>query len=114
MIGICVFLVLFVILGFFACLFFPAGFKDFFILDIGLMVRWCADPCCFYEIARLICCEEVGVIMSWGVFRILILMVLSVNRIFPLRVLTAGAISLFLNIVDATAPVLYTPLRDKA
>ena len=38
---------------------------------------------------------------------------LSVNRIFPLRVLTAGAISLFLNIMDAiapVAPVLNTPL----
>ena len=29
----------------------------------------------------------------------------SVNRIFPLRVLTAGAISLFLNITGAIAPV---------
>ena len=48
---------------------------------------------------------------------------LSVNRIFPLRVLTAGAISLFLNITGAislflnitgaiapVAPVLNTPL----
>ena len=37
-------------------------------------------------------------IFGWigrGVFMILILRVLSVNRIFPLRVLTAGAISLF-------------------
>ena len=37
----------------------------------------------------------------------------SVNRIFPLRVLTAGAISLFLNITGAIAPVahvLNTPL----
>ena len=50
-----------------------------------------------------------------GVFRILILRVLSVNRIFPLRVLTAGAISLFLNITGAIAPVapmLNTPLCD--
>jgi len=31
--------------------------------------------------------------------------VLSVNRIFPLRVLTAVAISLFLNITGAIAPV---------
>ena len=48
-----------------------------------------------------------------GVFRILILRVLSVNRIFPLRVMTAGAISLFLNITGAiapVAPVLNTPL----
>ena len=48
-----------------------------------------------------------------GVFRILILRVPSVNRIFPLRVLTAGAISLFLNITGAIAPmapVLNTPL----
>ena len=36
-----------------------------------------------------------------SVFRILILWVPSVNRIFPLRVLTAGAISLFLNITRA-------------
>ena len=37
----------------------------------------------------------------------------SVNRIFPLRLLTAGAISLFLNITGAiapVAPVLNTPL----
>ena len=50
-----------------------------------------------------------------GVFRILILRVPSVNRIFPLRVLTAGAISLFLNITGAIAPmapVLNTPLRS--
>ena len=49
-----------------------------------------------------------------GVFRILILRVLSVNRIFPLQVLTAGAISLFLNITGAiapVAPVLNTPLQ---
>ena len=49
-----------------------------------------------------------------GVFRILILRVPSVNRIFPLRVLTAGAISLFLNITGAIAlmaPVLNTPLH---
>ena len=48
-----------------------------------------------------------------GIFRILILRVPSVNRIFPLRVLTAGAISLFLNITGAIAPmapVLNTPL----
>ena len=45
-----------------------------------------------------------------GVFRILILRVLNVNRIFPLLVLTAGAISLFLNIMGAIAPVLNTPL----
>ena len=52
---------------------------------------------------------------SRGVFRILILRVLSVNRIFPLRVLTAGAISLFLNITGAiapVAPVLNTPLAS--
>ena len=52
--------------------------------------------------------------MYRGVFRILILRVLSVNRIFPLRVLTAGAISLFLNITGAiapVAPVLNTPLH---
>ena len=39
----------------------------------------------------------------------------SVNRIFPLRVLTAGAIGLFLNITGAIAPiapVLNTPLQD--
>ena len=45
---------------------------------------------------------------------ILILRVPSVNRIFPLRVLTAGAISLFLNITGAIAPVepvLNTPLQ---
>ena len=50
--------------------------------------------------------------MSLG-FRILIFWVLSVNRIFPLWVLTAGAISLFLNITGAIAPmapVLNTPL----
>ena len=50
-----------------------------------------------------------------GVFRILILRVPSVNRIFPLRVLTAGAISLFLNITGAIAPmapVLNTPLHQ--
>ena len=50
-----------------------------------------------------------------GVFRILILRVPSVNRIFPLRVLTAGAISLFLNITGAIAPmapVLNTPLQN--
>ena len=50
-----------------------------------------------------------------GVFRILILRVPSVNRIFPLRVLTAGAISLFLNITGAIAtmaPVLNTPLKS--
>ncbi len=41
-----------------------------------------------------------------GVFKILILRVLSVNKIFPLRVLTADAISLFLNIAGAIAPVL--------
>ena len=49
-----------------------------------------------------------------SVFRILILRVLSVNRIFPLQVLTAGAISLFLNITGAiapVAPVLNTPQR---
>ena len=37
----------------------------------------------------------------------------SVNRIFPLRLLTAGAIILFLNITGAIAPVapfLNTPL----
>ena len=48
------------------------------------------------------------------VFRILKLWVPSVNRIFPLRVLTAGAISLFLNIMSAiapVAPVLNTPLH---
>ena len=48
-----------------------------------------------------------------SVFRILILRVPSVNRIFPLRLLTAGAISLFLNITGAiapVAPVLNTPL----
>ena len=53
-------------------------------------------------------------ILSIGVFRILILRVPSVNRIFPLRVLTAGAISLFLNITGAIAPmapVLNTPLQ---
>ena len=47
-------------------------------------------------------------------FRILKLRVPSVNRIFPLRVLTAGAISLFLNITGAiapVAPVLNTPLN---
>ena len=52
--------------------------------------------------------------MCSGVFRILILRVPSVNRIFPLRVLTAGAISLFLNITGAIAPmapVLNTPLH---
>ena len=40
----------------------------------------------------------------------------SVNRIFPLRVLTSGAISLFLNITGAIAsmaPVLNTPLDIK-
>ena len=50
-----------------------------------------------------------------GVFRILILQVPSVNRIFPLWVLTVGAISLFLNITGAIAPmapVLNTPLFD--
>ena len=50
-----------------------------------------------------------------GVFRILKLRVPSVNRIFPLRVLTAGAISLFLNITGAiapVAPVLNTPLYN--
>ena len=45
-----------------------------------------------------------------GIFRILILRVPSVNRIFLLRLLTAGAISLFLNITGAIAPVLNTPL----
>ena len=48
-----------------------------------------------------------------GVFRILILRVPSVNRIFLLRLLTADAISLFLNITGAiapVAPVLNTPL----
>ena len=48
-----------------------------------------------------------------GVFRILLLRVLSVNKNFPLRVLTAGTISLFLNItgaIAAMAPVLNTPL----
>ena len=58
----------------------------------------------FYKLQRII---------LRGVFRILILRVLSVNRIFPLRVLTAGAISLFLNITGAialVAPVLNTPL----
>ena len=48
-----------------------------------------------------------------GVFRILLLRVLSVNKNFPLRVLTAGAIILFLNITGAIAPmapVLNTPL----
>ena len=35
---------------------------------------------------------------------------LGVNRIFPLQVLTAGAISLFFNITGAVAPVLNTPL----
>ena len=43
-----------------------------------------------------------------------LLRVPSVNRIFPLRVLTAGAISLFLNITGAIAPmapVLNTPLN---
>ena len=52
-------------------------------------------------------------LLSSCVFRILILRVPSVNRIFPLRVLTAGAISLFLNITGAIAPmapVLNTPL----
>ena len=51
--------------------------------------------------------------LNSGVFRILKLWVPSVNRIFPLRVLTAGAISLFLNITGAiapVAPVLNTPL----
>jgi len=51
-----------------------------------------------------------------GVFRILILRVPSVNRIFPLRVLTAGAISLFLNNTGAIAPmapVLNTPLSKQ-
>ena len=38
-----------------------------------------------------------------GVFRILILRVPSVNRIFPLRVLTVGAISLFLNIANSNS-----------
>ena len=60
--------------------------------------------------------KEAGkiIIHNSGVFRILILRVLSVNRIFPLRVLTAGAISLFLNITGAiapVAPVLNTPLN---
>ena len=46
-----------------------------------------------------------------GVFRILILRVLSVKRIFPLRVLTAGAISLFITgAIAPVAPVLNTPL----
>ena len=52
-------------------------------------------------------------LLSSCVFRILILRVPSVNRIFPLRVLTAGAVSLFLNITGAIAPmapVLNTPL----
>ena len=56
-----------------------------------------------------------SIFLSRGVFRILILRVLSVNRIFPLRVLTAGAISLFLNITGAiapVAPVLNTPLKE--
>ena len=51
--------------------------------------------------------------MCSSVFRILILRVPSVNRIFPLQLLTAGAISLFLNITGAiapVAPVLNTPL----
>ena len=50
---------------------------------------------------------------SSGVCRIVVLRVPSVNRIFPLRLLTAGAISLFLNITGAiapVAPVLNTPL----
>ena len=41
----------------------------------------------------------------------------GVNRIFPLRLLTAGAISLFLNITGAiapVAPVLNTPLLRSA
>ena len=42
------------------------------------------------------------ILLCRGVFRILILRVLSVYRIFPLRVLTAGAISLFLNITGAS------------
>ena len=49
-----------------------------------------------------------------SVFRILILRVPSVNSIFLLRLLTADAISLFLNITGAiapVAPVLNTPLR---
>ena len=53
--------------------------------------------------------------LASSVFRILILRVPSVNRIFPLRVLTAGAISLFLNITGAIAPmapVLNTPLHN--
>ena len=36
----------------------------------------------------------------------------SVNRIFPLRVLTAGAISLFLNITGAIAPM--APVLNQA
>ena len=57
-------------------------------------------------------CEIFPLLFS-SVFRILILQVPSVNRIFPLRLLTAGAISLFLNITGAiapVAPVLNTPL----
>ena len=53
--------------------------------------------------------------IAGAIFRILILRVLSVNRIFSLRVLTAGAISLFLNITGAIAPVapmLNTPLHS--
>ena len=61
------------------------------------------------------CTVKLETIGCRGVFRILILRVLSVNRIFPLRVLTAGAISLFLNITGAIAPiapVLNTPLSS--
>jgi hypothetical protein len=60
-------------------------------------------------------CEQIERSKNSGVFRILILRVPSVNRIFPLRVLTPGAISLFLNITGAIAPmapVLNTPLKN--
>ena len=49
--------------------------------------------------------KNIFICLFSGVFRILISRVPSVNRIFPLRVLTAGAISLFLNITGAIAPM---------
>jgi hypothetical protein len=61
--------------------------------------------------------RQITLCLNRGVFRILILRVLRVNRIFPLQVLTAGAFSLFLNITGAiapVAPVLNTPLLNIA
>ena len=58
-----------------------------------------------------VCKNECIFQITSGVFRILILRVPSVNRIFLLRLLTADAISLFLNITNAIAPV--APVLNK-